>query len=183
MQQRVGGILRRRHVVSVPRWLFGLAILGAAGCVVLLGVLSPPLARAGGEVRGPAMILYSEENFGGRYFVVTGTLFDMPKEELEDGEIFYWNDNVRSIRVLSGTWRLCQHGRLNTALDDEELSTLDVSAKARSVGWAALVSAGEKGPGEYPSAAGWGWAPDISSIELVSEEVLPEWARKALPGN
>ena len=113
---------------------------------------------------------------------MTGTLLDMPKEELEGGEIFYWNDNVRSVRVLGGTWRLCQHGRLNTALDDTELSALDISTKARSVGWAALVSAAEDGPGEYASAAGWGWAPEVSSVELVSEERLPDWARKALPG-
>ena len=88
-----------------------------------------------------------------------------------------------SARVLGGTWRLCQHGRLNTALDDTELSALDISTKARSAGWAALLSAAEEGPGDYASAAGWGWAPEVSSVELVSEEPLPDWARKALPGS
>jgi len=165
------------------RWLAVAGVLGGAGLVLVLGGLLSPPAPAGAEVVGPALLLYSEENFGGRCLLVTSTLLDMPKEELEDGTVFYWNDSVKSVRVLGGTWRLCEHGRLNTALDDDELSRLDVSTKARSVGWAALVSAGEEGPGDYPTAAGWGWAPDISSVELVSEEVLPEWARKALPGN
>lgn len=163
----------------------GLAILLAlAGFLVILAATgflerSGP-ASAQGE--GPVLLVYSEEDFGGRCLVVTGSLVDLPKEELEDGSSFDWNDNVRSLRVLSGTWRLCQHGRLNTVLDDLQFTESQIAEKARATGWSALVSAGPGGPSEHPSASGWGWAQDISSIDLLSGEPLPDWARRALPG-
>lgn len=165
--------------------------LAVVGGVLALGVLvglhlvgggsgPPPSASAEGE--GPTLLLYSEEDFGGRCLVVKGTVLELPKEVTEDGCAFDWNDNVRSLRVLSGTWRLCQHARLNTLLDDEPVSDVDVSKKFRAKGWSCLVSAGPDGPAEHRSAEGWGWVPEISSVELLSSEPLPEWARRALPG-
>lgn len=160
--------------------VLGATVLGAiVGLYVLAaGALGPPL-RASAQGAGPALYLYSEENFGGRCLVVTGTLLDVPKEELRDGTTFYWNDNVKSVVVVSGTWRLCQHGRLNTRLDDtalEELTPAAAKAKGAVAGWSCLVSGSSSGPVEYPTAANGVWGPDISSIELVSERNLPDWA-------
>ncbi|MGQ9588903.1 MAG: beta/gamma crystallin-related protein [Planctomycetota bacterium] len=158
----------------------GLAGVGVGLCVLGGGLGPPPWANAQGE--GPTLLLFSEEDFGGRCLVVTGSLFELPKEVTEEGCAFDWNDNVRSLRVLSGTWRLCQHARLNTLLDDEPLSDVELSKKFRAKGWSCLVSAGADGPAEHRSAEGWGWVPEISSVELLSSEPLPEWARRALPG-
>ncbi len=171
-----------RRSVGSRGFEVSLAVFGAAGAIFALASFLGRAEPLSAQVKGPLLLLFSEENFGGRCLEVRGTLLDLPREVLEDGSVFDWNDNVRSLKVVSGTWRLCQHGRLNTALDDTELSELVVEEKARSFGWAALVSSGSEGPAEYASAAGWGWAPDVSSVELLSEEALPDWARKPLPG-
>ena len=172
----------RRMAVACLLPVVALGALGVLAAVQMLaGLLGPP-GSASAQAGGPMLLLYSEENFQGRCLVVTGTLLELPKEVTEDGCEFDWNDNVRSLKVLSGTWRLCQHARLNTLLDDEPLADVDVSKKFRAKGWTCLVSAGAEGPAEHRSAEGWGWVPEISSVELLSSEPLPEWASKPLPG-
>lgn len=124
----------------------------------------------------PKIILFWEENFEGRSLEVTGSAIDLPVIGDVFGNEFDWNDEVRSIIVVSGTWRLYQHGRCNTELDQTPLELLDVARKQRRAGWSTLVSATSKGPLELPSAAVGGFFHDISSIELVSEANLPDWA-------
>jgi hypothetical protein len=78
--------------------------------------------------------------------------------------------------VVSGTWRLFQNGRSNTKLDETPLEALDVRSKEKESGWSTLVSATSRGPLELRSGAAGGFFRDISSIELVSAENLPDWA-------
>jgi hypothetical protein len=86
---------------------------------------------------------------------------------------------VRSLVVVSGTWRLWQNGRCNTRLDDTPVEALDVSTKEPEPGWSCLVSATSAGPLELSSGAAGGFLHDVSSIELVSVENLPDWAAPA----
>ncbi len=171
-----------RGAVLSPGWVTLALAGGAVAIFAVTNFLSRPEAvSAQGE--GPLLFLYSEEDFGGRCLEVRGTLLDLPREESEDGCVFDWNDNVRSLKVVSGTWRLCQHGRLNTLIDEQALAEVNVAEKFRGTGWACIVSAGSNGPAEHRSAAGWGWAPgEISSVELLSAESLPDWAIQPLPG-
>jgi len=126
---------------------------------------------------GPELTLYTGENFTGRSFVVRATLHDLPRVEDPDGSFFDWNDQIRSIVVTGGTWRLYQHGRCNTQLDETELAELDVSSKDAREGWCSLVSATSSGPLAIANLAGGGIADDLSSIELVSTSLLPDWAQ------
>jgi len=146
-----------------------LATLASAGIAIGLFAVASLVLGGGG---GPALILYSEPGFQGRSLVLTEGLIDLPKES--DG--FDWNDNVRSIRVLGGTWRLYQHGRFNTELDETPLEDLVLASKAPVAGWSCLVSAWDSGEGLYPDGASGGFGEDISSVELLSSENLPGWA-------
>ena len=154
-------------------------LLVLAGACALLGLaLAASLGRPALKAQGgkPLLILYWEEDFQGRSLEVTDTLPDLPKVEDEHGNVFDWNDEVRSLIVVSGTWRLYQHGRLNTRLDDTPLEELDLRAKEREPGWSTLVSATSAGPLKIPNAAAGGFLREVSSVELVSAEDLPDWA-------
>ncbi len=151
-----------------------LALLGA-GCLFLglgaaLLLRRPALRAQGGK---PLLILYWEEDFQGRSLEVTDTLPDLPRVEDRYGNVFDWNDEVRSVIVVSGTWRLYQHGRLNTKLDDTPLEELDLRSKEREPGWSCMLSATSAGPLKIPSGARGGFFRDVSSVELVSHENLP----------
>jgi hypothetical protein len=128
------------------------------------------------QVGGAKLILYWEPDFQGRSLEVTGTLPDLPEVTDTFDNQFNWNDEVRSIIVVSGTWRLYQHGRFNTELDDTPLESLDLRSKAKRPGWSCLVSATSQGPLELPNTAVGGFYHDVSSVELVSEKNLPDWA-------
>lgn len=125
---------------------------------------------------GPKIILYWEENFEGRSLELTGTTVDLPIVSDAFGNEFDWNDEVRSIVVVGGTWRVFQNGRLGTRLDATPLEVLDVRAKPKAAGWSCLLSATSRGPLEIPNAAVGDFFHDISSVELVSEQNLPDWA-------
>ncbi len=124
----------------------------------------------------PLLILYSQEDFQGHGVEITGSVPDLPIDVDARANEFDWNDQVRSIIVVRGTWRLYQHGRCNTVLDDTPTELLNVRAKASRAGWSTLVSATSRGALELPNAAAGGFYRDISSVELVSEQNLPDWA-------
>jgi hypothetical protein len=155
-----------------------LALLSSGIAVIALGV-SVYLAygrKSLAQVSNAKLILYWEPDFQGPSLEVTGTLPDMPVITDDRGAQFDWNDQVRSLVVLSGTWRLHQNGRLNTRLDETPLALLDLVTKERVEGWSCLVSATSRGPLYLPTGAAGGFAYDISSIELVSEDNLADWA-------
>jgi hypothetical protein len=157
--------------------VFGIALIALVAVFAVVAVLlkkEPPAvgAQAGA---GPEIILYSGEAFSGRSLSVTGTLYDMPKLSDAAGEVWDWNDQVRSFVVVSGTWRLYQNGRCNTAIDETPLESLQVRTKAAADGWSGLVSATSAGSLEVPFPGAIGLGPDISSIELISSANLPDW--------
>jgi hypothetical protein len=146
-----------------------------AGSALSWAIFRPPVSQA---EESPEIILFSGENFTGNRLVLTNTVLDMPKGD-EDGpeELRGWNDTVGSVIVVSGTWRLHQHGRLNTEIDkDETPEQVVLAEKAVVKGWACLVSALPDGPAEYATPASGGWESDVSSVELVSIQSLPAWA-------
>ena len=147
-------------------------LLAGAGAVLLLTGGSDSSAQS-----GPLLKVYWDTEFGGRCLEVTGDLLDLPKGVDEEGNEYDWNDQISSIIVVRGTWRLYEHGRANTELDETPLEELDLSEKAPVQGWSVLVSGSSQGPVEYPTPESAGFKNDrISSIELVSEENLPSWA-------
>jgi len=124
---------------------------------------------------GPEIIVYSQPGFQGHELRLSGNVIDLPVVELEDGSSFDWNDNIGSIVVTSGTWRLYQHGRLNTELDATPLAALDLSTRDSARGWSSVISASSRGPLRIaePRLAGIGF--DVSSIQLVASDNLPDW--------
>ena len=155
------------------------AILAALGGGI--AVLRRPAVSAQ-DAKKPVLILYWEEDFQGPSLEVTGSLRDLPVVTDAFGNQLDWNDRVRSVVVAGGTWRLFQHGRANTRLDDTPLEALDVRTKEKEAGWSCLLSATSAGPPELRSGAAGGFYQDVSSIELVSEENLPDWASPLVPG-
>lgn len=151
--------------------VLGLGLLLAMG--LLLVSREPAVSAQAGQ---PTLIVYWEDDFQGPALEVRGSLPDLPVQVDASGNALDWNDRVRSVVVVSGTWRLYQHGRSNTKLDDTPLSALDVRAKEKEAGWSCLVSATSKGPLALPNGSAGGFYPDISSIELVSAENLPDWS-------
>ena len=149
----------------------------AVACALALSayVLRGPESTAQ-ENSGARIFLYLEPNFQGPGMEVTGSLVDIRPMEDVNGVEIEWNDQVRSIIVEKGTWRLHQNGRFGTKLDDTPLAELDVRTKESVEGWSCLISATSQGPLRIASPSAGGFAHDISSIELVSEENLPDWA-------
>jgi hypothetical protein len=158
-------VIRRIIIVTCVCFGIGLAALGYLA-----------LRRPARAAQGPAIVLYSGEDFTGEKLVLADTVFDMPVTKDAQGAELNWNDEVRSIVVLGGTWRLYQHGRCNTELDESELAAFDVRTKTPAGGWSCLLSGLSTGPLELPNAAAGGFWRDISSIELVSTQNLPDWA-------
>jgi hypothetical protein len=151
-------------------------VVASLGIALALHLWDRPLPEAAGQVQTPQIALYTGENFTGRELVLGGTLFDFPLEEDPDGSFFDWNDSVRSVIVLSGTWRLYQNGRLNTQLDETPLESFDLRTKGATRGWSALVSGTSAGRLEIPDLAAGGIGEDLSSVELISQANLPDWA-------
>jgi hypothetical protein len=132
-----------------------------------------------GAVSRPEIILYSEPDFQGRELHLYDSSVDLPFEELDDGSIALWNDNIGSIVVVSGTWRFYQHGRWNTLLDDTPIERLDVARMPCVIGWSSVLSATSRGPLRVASLELAGLGPDMSSVELVAVENLPDWICEA----
>jgi hypothetical protein len=154
-----------------------LEVVAISALVVLAGTLAFLLLPGKKPLRagaGPSITLFWGENFTGRSLTLTGTLYDLPKgtDEISD---FDWNDQVRSMIVTGGTWRLYQHGRLNTLLDDTRIEDFNIAAKTPSFGWSTLVSGVSRGAVEIPELSTAGLMGDISSVELVAVENLPDW--------
>jgi hypothetical protein len=147
-------------------------LLGVLLTLVFFRGSGEPQAAAGGKAE---IILYSEPNFQGREYHLYEHAVDLPYEDLEDGTQMLWNDNIRSLVVVSGTWRLWQNGRMNTILDDTPRELLDVSVKPPAGGWSSVVSGTSRGALTIASLELMGIGPDVSSIELVSVGNLPDW--------
>jgi len=162
--------------------VLGLVVACVAAVALFLanrgGIRGPVVVAAGAaaEAGGPQIVLYTGENFTGRAITVTGTVFDLPKDQEPDGSLYDWNDQVRSIVVVSGTWRLYQNGRCNTRLDDTPIEAFAVGEKLPAQGWSALVSAASAGQLQIADLSAAGIGQDISSVELISTSNLPDWA-------
>ena len=157
------------------KYLLVALVLVAAGAIAWS--LRTPDLTAQVEDRGkPELVIFWENEGRGHTRRITGTQLDMPHSLDEAGEDFSWNDWIKSIVVTRGTWRVYEHGRANTRLDETELAELDIRSKERATGWSCLVSGSADGPVQYDETNTF-FAPDeISSIVLVSEENLPAWA-------
>lgn len=147
-------------------------LLGVASGLTFFRGQSDLRAAAAGAA--PEIILYSEPDFQGRELHLYEDAVDLPFEKLGDA-ILPWNDSIGSIVVVSGTWRLYQHGRLNTEIDDTPLAALDVWQKTAATGWSSILSATSRGPLRITSPELAGIGPDVSSVQLVSSENLPDW--------
>ncbi len=159
-------------VLSAVSFLLGIG----ASLLILRGAREPHVATA---LLKPEIIFYSQPNFQGRELHLYQDAVDLPVEDLADGTKMLWNDNVASIIVVSGTWRLYQHGRMNTALDDTPRESLDVRTKSPATGWSSLISANSLGPLRIASPELAGIDYDISSVELVSALNLPDWVYRS----
>jgi hypothetical protein len=148
-------------------------LLLATGYIVL--ERAPPTRAAEPRTAGPQIILFSEENFQGEQLVITQSMFDLPVVRVPSGEDIDWNDRAQSVLVLGGTWRLYQHGRFNTALDDTAPEVFRAQAKPPRSGWSCIVSAQAVSELAIPSVAHGGLFWDISSVELISAQNLPDW--------
>ena len=152
--------------------------------IIILGVvvgLSPLLfmtgERSSTAQTQPGLEIFMKENFQGPSVVVTGgSLIDMPVLKDQNGVEINWNDHVGSVIVHGGTWALYEHGRAGTELDDTPLDQLDLGTKRKIDGWCCLISASSKGPLSIPRPALGGFTRGVSSIVLVSEKNLPDWA-------
>jgi len=150
-----------------------LAACGVTACFLLLR--SGSQAQEAAAPSEPLVILYAEAGFSGRSLEVRDTLYDLPVVVDTDGAVFNWNDEVRSIEVVSGTWRLYQHGRCNTELDERPLAEFVRRDQPSVSGWTNLVSATSRGALRVSSPERGGLHRDVSSIELVSSRNLPDW--------
>lgn len=159
--------MKKKYVIS------GVICLVVALVSFKLFVEDKPEAKAFGD---PEIIVYSGPNFTGKELTLTHSMFDLPKEDLGDGKVFNWNDNIRSVVVVSGTWRLFEHGRANTTLDGEKIEHFNRDNKAEVPGWSTLVSADSRGVLELGQPGVGGWGDGISSVHLVSDRNLPDWA-------
>ena len=92
-------------------------------------LLFTALQNSSAALTQPKIQIFMEEDFNGPSLEVTGSLIDMPVVKDPNGVEIDWNDNIGSVIVLSGTWRLNQHGRCNTEIDDTPLERLDLRTK------------------------------------------------------
>jgi hypothetical protein len=173
---RVAGRVRRhRRRPAMTRSLLVPIVFVVAGLAAWVFFPRSRPSSAAGE-GAPLLVIYSGPNFTGRVLEVSGSLADLPLGDALDAEGFDWNDSIRSLRVVRGTWRIHQHGRCNTELDDTPLEALDLSSRRLVPGWSCLLSASSVGPLEIPSPEAGGLGLDASSVELVSRSNLPDWA-------
>ena len=109
------------------------------------------------STRAAEIEVFWDTGFEGRSLVITDSLAELPTFTTETGEEFSWDENISSIVLRAGTWRLCQESDFN---------------RPRG-GWSVLVSAGEHGVVRQSASECGGWTNDgISSIQLVSDGVV-----------
>jgi hypothetical protein len=149
--------------------------------VVTLGAVL--FYRAGdskAQGQGAEAVIYWEEEGVRRTLVINETILDMPLGTDAAGDEYSWNDQITKIEVVRGTFRVYQHGRSNTELDDTKLDALDVRTKSPAMGWSCLISASAHGSVVYDKTNGVFPPNEISSIEVISDQTLPTWAQTTL---
>src|SRR5690348_15527041 len=91
-------------------------LLLRAGAIAAVAALSGPAAQA---ARGPGLIVYQEDNFGGDYREI--------REDQPDLGWIHFDDRISSVQVNRGVWELCEHsnfrGRCITV--DHDIRKLD----------------------------------------------------------
>ena len=91
-------------------------LLLLAGAAAALAPMSGPAAQA---ARGPGLIVFQEDNFGGDYREI--------REDQPDLGWIHFDDRISSVQVSRGTWELCEHaqyrGRCITV--DHDIRRLD----------------------------------------------------------
>jgi hypothetical protein len=156
------------------------SIFSIAFCLagtLIFGYVSWSGRLVAGAAGGAQIILYEGEDFTGNSVTLGDTCFDLPvHKNASSTEEFNWNDEVRSIVIVKGTWRLYQNGRCNTLLDDSTAAETSVKGRLPVGGWSTLISATSRGPLRIPNVAAGGIWRDVSSVELVSDQNLPDWA-------
>ena len=112
-------------------------------------------------VRAPGIEVFWDIDFEGRSLVITDSVAELPTFITETGEKQSWDENISSIVIRGGTWRLCEASGFNRP----------------SGGWSVLVSARKRGAVQQSASECGGWTNDsISSIQLVSDTVMQDSA-------
>jgi len=73
-------------------------LLLLAGALAAVTAVSGPAAQA---ARGPALIVYQEDNFGGDYREI--------RDDQPDMDWIHFDDRISSVEIHRGTWELCEH--------------------------------------------------------------------------
>jgi hypothetical protein len=121
----------------------------------------PDAAARRGPAGAPEIEVFWDIDFEGRSLVIRGSAPELPAVITETGEELSWDENISSVVVRGGTWRLCEASDFNRV----------------SGGWSTLVSAGMHGELRQSASECGGWTNDsISSIQLVSEGGMEDWA-------
>ncbi len=121
----------------------------------------PDAAARRGPATAPEIEVFWDIDFEGRSLVIAGSVPELPAFTTETGEALSWDENISSIVVRGGTWRLCEASNFNRG----------------SGGWSTLVSAAMRGELRQSASECGGWTNDsISSIQLVSEGGMEDWA-------
>ena len=131
-------------MMTMRRVFAGVVLCGVAAAL-LAGLVKTPGSAA--QSREPELVVYSGPNFTGESMRLTQSAFDLLNERDARAGEQVWNDRIRSMIVVSGTWVIYQNGRGNTVIDDTPLESLDIREKAPDKGWSCLVSATSTGTG------------------------------------
>jgi hypothetical protein len=87
--------------------------------ILLAGIAATMLSFTAAQARGPGIILYQEDHFGGDSRALS--------EDQPDLDWIHFDDRVSSVEVHHGTWELCEHsqyrGRCITV--DHDVGKLD----------------------------------------------------------
>ena len=73
-------------------------LLLLAGALAAVSALSGPAALV---LRGPALIVYLDDNFGGDYREI--------RDDQPDMDWSHFDDRISSVEIHRGTWELCEH--------------------------------------------------------------------------
>ena len=119
---------------------------------------APAAPDESAEEASPRLVVYADADFSGRSLTITDTLIDMPKSD-----DFDWNDQISSIEVLEGTWRLYEHGRLH------QLRERKRGEPNRVGGWSCVITA----PARISGTDGRFGDNSISSIERIANHTIP----------
>ncbi len=98
--------------------------------ILLAGLAAAALSLTAAQARGPGIILYQEDRFGGDSRAIS--------EDQPDLDWIHFDDRVSSVEVRHGVWELCEHshyrGRCVTIDHDVgKLSRIGFDDRASSV--------------------------------------------------